>query len=130
VRDLDGKVLLLGVGHDANSTLHLAELVAGVPYGVRKHCTLADAGQARRIEYTENDHCCARFALADEWLGARGLQSAGPVASAHARLARSRDIVACAVEQLRREPLVFLHPRAEGCDECDAARDSVSTSGA
>jgi aminoglycoside N3'-acetyltransferase len=130
VRDLDGKVLLLGVGHDANSTLHLAELVAGVPYGVRKHCTLVDAGQARRIDYIENDHCCTRFALADEWLGARGLQSAGPVASAHARLASSRDIVACAVEQLRREPLVFLHPRAEGCAECDAARDSVSTSGA
>jgi aminoglycoside 3-N-acetyltransferase len=130
VHDLDGKVLLLGVGHDANSTLHLAELIAGVPYRVRKHCTVLEAGKPRRVEYGENDHCCARFALADEWLRARGLQSEGPVASAHARLVRSRDVVACAVEQLRREPLVFLHPSSEGCAECDAARDSVPTSAA
>jgi aminoglycoside 3-N-acetyltransferase len=130
VHDLDGKVLLLGVGHDADSTLHLAELVAGVPYAVRKHCTVVEAGQVRRIEYAENDHCCARFALADEWLRAHGLQSEGTVASAHARLARSRDIVACALEHLKRAPLLFLHPRTAACAECDAARHSVSTSGA
>ena len=34
VHDLDGQVLLLGVGHDADTTLHLAELLAGVPYRV------------------------------------------------------------------------------------------------
>ena len=128
VYDLDGKVLLLGVGHDANSTLHLAEVIAGVPYGVRKHCTVLEAGSRRRVEYRENDHCCARFALADEWLRARGLQSEGPVSGAHARLARSRDIVACAVEHLKRDPLIFLHPRSAGCVECDAARDGVPSS--
>ncbi|MEK9944569.1 MAG: AAC(3) family N-acetyltransferase, partial [Alphaproteobacteria bacterium] len=32
VHDLDGQVLLLGVGHDADTSLHLAELMAGVPY--------------------------------------------------------------------------------------------------
>jgi aminoglycoside N3'-acetyltransferase len=31
VHAMDGRVLLLGVGHDANTTLHLAELMAGVP---------------------------------------------------------------------------------------------------
>jgi aminoglycoside N3'-acetyltransferase len=129
VHDLDGKVLLLGVGHDADSTLHLAELIAGVPYRVRKHVTVLDHGKPRRVEYGENDHCCARFALADEWLRTRGLQSEGPVSSAHARLARSRDIVACAVAELRRDPLVFLHPREAGCAECDAAGASVPTSG-
>ena len=39
VRDLDGHVLLLGVNHDANTTIHLAELVAGVGYRRQKHCT-------------------------------------------------------------------------------------------
>jgi aminoglycoside N3'-acetyltransferase len=38
VHELDGQVLLLGAGHDANTTLHLAELVAGVPYRAAKHC--------------------------------------------------------------------------------------------
>lgn len=127
VHDLDGQVLLLGVGHDADTTLHLAELLAGVPYRVPKHCTVLRDGKPLRIDYRENDHCCARFALADDWLRAAGLQREGPVGHAEARLARSRDIVAVARAQLARDPLVFLHPPAAGCDECDAARRSIGT---
>ncbi len=126
VHDLDGQVLLLGVGHDADTTLHLAEVIAGVPYGVPKHCTVVRNGRAERIDYRENDHCCARFALADEWLRARGQQFEERVGYAHTRLARARDIIAVASEQLRRDPLVFLQPAHVGCAECDAARASIT----
>ena len=34
VHDLDGQVLLLGCGHSENTTLHLAEILAGAPYRV------------------------------------------------------------------------------------------------
>jgi aminoglycoside N3'-acetyltransferase len=122
---LDGQVLLLGVGHDADTTLHLAELLAGVPYRVARHCTVLVDGKPERVDYGENDHCCERFALADDWLRERGLQREGPVGRAHARLARARDIVAVALERLGRDPLVFLHPPAAGCAECDAARRSI-----
>jgi aminoglycoside N3'-acetyltransferase len=125
VHDLDGQVLLLGVGHDADTSLHLAELLAGVPYRVRNYCTVLRDGRPTRIEYGENDHCCARFAFADDWLRARGLQLEGPVGHAHARLARSRDIVLVALAQLTRDPLLFLHPPTAGCAECDRARHSV-----
>lgn len=123
--DLDGQVLLLGVGHDADTTLHLAELLAGVPYRVAKYCTVLQEGRPVRIEYEENDHCCARFALADDWLRARGLQREGRVGHAEARLVRSRDIVAVALEHLAHNPLLFLHPPSAACAECDAARASV-----
>jgi aminoglycoside 3-N-acetyltransferase len=121
VYELDGQVLLLGVGHDANTTLHLAELVAGVPYRVPKHVTVLENGHPVRIDYGENDHCCQRFNLADEWLRSRGLQREGIVGQAQARLMRSRDIVDVACEHLARDPLLFLHPRGR-CEECDAAR--------
>ena len=111
-----------------NTTLHLAEVMAGVPYGVRKHCTALEVGRPVRIEYRENDHCCMRFALADDWLRERGLQSEGRVGHAHARLARARDIVTVSVERLKRDPLLFLHPSDAGCAECDEARRSVSSS--
>jgi len=91
VHDLDGQVLLLGVGHDADTTLHLAELLAGVPYRVPSYCTVLQDGRPVRIDYGENDHCCERFAFADEWLRARGLQAEGRIGHAHARLARARD---------------------------------------
>lgn len=125
VHDLDGQVLLLGVGHEADTTLHLAELLAGVKYGQRKHCTVMRDGHPVRIDYTENDHCGERFALADAWLRPRGLQREGRVGHAHARLARSRDIVAVSLEHLQRDPFVFLHPADAGCEECDEARGSV-----
>jgi len=125
VHDVDGRVLLLGVGHDADTTLHLAELLAGVPYRTRKHVTVRGPdGAPTRLAYDENDHCCARFALVDDWLRARGLQREGPVGSAHARLVRSRDVVAVARERLAHDPLLFLHPLGE-CEECDEARACV-----
>ena len=124
VHELDGQVLLLGVGHDANTTLHLAEVLADVPYRMPHHITVLENGRPTRIDYGETDHCCQRFSRADEWLRQRGLQREGAVGSAHARLMRSRDIVRVAMEYLARDPLLFLHPRGE-CEECDLARASV-----
>jgi aminoglycoside N3'-acetyltransferase len=125
VHELDGQVLLLGVGHDGDTTLHLAEVMAGVPYRVPRHYTVIENGRPVRIEYGENDHCCQGFAQMDAWLRAEGLQAEGPVGYAHARLARARDLVRIAVERLKRDPLLFLHPADAGCGECDEARASV-----
>lgn len=126
VYELDGQVLLLGVGHDANTTIHLAEVMAQVPYGVPKHITVLENGQPTRIEYLENDHCCARFAFVGEWLRASGLQREGRVGNAHACLVRSRDVVRVVVDRLTDNPLVFLHRPEDQCEECDAARQSVA----
>jgi aminoglycoside N3'-acetyltransferase len=125
LHDLDGQVLLLGVGHDADTSLHLAELIARVPYGIPRHCIVEREGRSVRIDYRENDHCCQRFALADDWLRARGLQAEGPVGFGIARLARARDIVRLAVDALLRQPTLFLHDPGEGCGDCDEARASM-----
>jgi len=122
VHDLDGQVLLLGVGHEADTSLHLAELIAGVPYGIPRHCMVLERGRRVRIDYVENDHCSMRFALADDWLRARRMQAEGPVGYGVARLARAQDIVGLAVDAIRRVPTVFLHGPEEGCAECDEAR--------
>ena len=126
VHDLDGRCSFSGSTTRPMTTLHLAELIAGVPYRVPKHCTVLRDGRPERIEYGENDHCCARFALADTWLRARGLQMERRVGHAHARLARSREIVEVALEYLAKDPLVFLHPPSARCAECDAARRSIA----
>ncbi|HEX2250667.1 MAG TPA: AAC(3) family N-acetyltransferase, partial [Gemmatimonadales bacterium] len=126
VYDLDGQIVLLGVNHDANTTIHLAELLAGVPYGVPKHCTVLRDGRAVRVDYRENDHCCDRFKLVDNWMRQRGLQREGQVGNAHARLVNSRELVSVVCERLAKDPLIFLHPPEHNCAECDAARFSVS----
>ncbi|WP_119388523.1 AAC(3)-IV family aminoglycoside N-acetyltransferase [Taklimakanibacter lacteus] len=126
VHERDGKILLLGVGHDGNTTLHLAELMADVPYRTPGYCTVLHDGRKQRIDYGENNHCCRRFALADGWLRDAGLQDEGPVGQAPSRLMRAHDLVRLALAQLARDRLLFLHGPEDHCHECDEARASIS----
>jgi aminoglycoside N3'-acetyltransferase len=123
---LDGSVLLLGVGHDCNTTLHVAEAIAGVRYRQPKYATVLENGGPKRYEYGETDHCCEKFALVDGWL--RDRQRRGKVGNAEARLARSRDIVEAALARLRQDETVFLHARGQ-CSECDLARAGATSGG-
>lgn len=124
VYDLDGDVLLLGVGHEANTTIHLAENIAGVRYRLPHHVTVMRHGRPTRVDYVEIDHCCERFAQMDAWLRAPAQQRRGTVGHADARLARSRDVVAAALARLRANETVLLHDPGV-CAECDAARAAM-----
>ena len=125
VHELGGQVLLLGVGHDANTTVHLAENLAHVSYGRPKYLMTVSAGQPTRLDYTEIDHCCENFRLLDQWLDADGAQRHGIVGNGRARLAGSRAIVQTALTHLAQDETVFLHS-AGLCSECDEARATLS----
>ena len=109
VYELDGQILMLGVGHDANTTVHLAEALEGVRYSRRKFATIIEGGQAVRCCYNEIDHCCANFNLVDQWLDAEKKQRRGRVGYGEARLAGSRDVVEVVRARLRTNETVFLH---------------------
>ena len=124
VYELDGQILLLGVGHDANTTIHLGENMAGVRYRRAKQLTVLSGGTPVRYNYDEIDHCCQNFNLMDQWLEAGHRQRRGIVGHAEARLIRSRDVVEIALDRLRENETAFLH--APGVDvECDEARASL-----
>lgn len=125
---LDGQVLLLGVDHTANTTIHLAEYLGGARYRIAKRALVMRDGRPAWLDYGEIDHCCQNFARVDAWLDARGLQRRGTVGHAEARLARSRDIVDVVAAQVRANPTVFLHPRGSD-EECDAAWASLVAAG-
>jgi len=94
VNRLDGKVLLLGCGHDSNTSLHLAEWrqpaaprhTAGA--AVRQH-----DGTARWITWTDVDEQESDFELIGADFEATGAATVGPVAEATARLMRQRALV-------------------------------------
>ena len=125
VYELDGQVLLLGVGHDANTTIHLAENLGEVRYGLRKHLVTMRGGQLTRVDYIEIDHCCQNFQLLDGWLDAVAEQRHGIVGHGRARLAASRSIVQTALAHLAEDETAFLHSPGL-CAECDEARATVS----
>lgn len=122
VFQLGGHVLLLGCGHDANTTIHLAENLANARYLRPKYATVMRNGAPTRVDYAELDHCCENFALLDEWLDAKGLQRRGPAGHGTARIMTSRAVVDAALQRLREREDVFLHPSEAKCEECDDAR--------
>lgn len=125
VHERDGWILLLGVSHDGNTTVHLAEALAGVRYRIPHHVTVRRNGTAVRVDYEEIDHCCQRFVLVDEWLEAARALRRGVVGHAEARLMRSRAVVEVVTARLREDETAFLHPL--GVDaECDQARASLA----
>lgn len=125
VYQLGGSILLLGVGHDSNTTIHLAERMAQVPYLVPKWTTVLRNGLPERVEFDAIDHCCRNFRLVDEWLRERGLQIEGEVGHASARLMESRSVIDAVTPQLRGDPLRFLCSPVTPCEECDAARKAA-----
>jgi aminoglycoside 3-N-acetyltransferase len=120
-----GQVLLLGVSHSENTTLHLAESIAKVPYSISHPCLVEENGEIKEILIAETDHCCKGFRHMDSWLRGSGKQREGRVGHAEARLCQSHDLVEVAKEQLARNPLVFLCNPSNNCEECNRARASV-----
>jgi aminoglycoside N3'-acetyltransferase len=127
--ELDAQVLLLGVGHDADTTVHLAENLAGVRYRIHHESTVLRDGRVMRARYSEVDHCCQNFSLLDAWLESEHAQRRGRVGRAESRLARAQDIVRAALRRLSQNETVFLHPRGV-CAECDEAWQSLPAGGA
>lgn len=122
VHELNGQVLLLGVGHSENTTLHVAEALAGVPYGIEHPCVIEVDGAPCTVGIRETDHCCQGFRKMDDWLRAAGQQREGRVGHAQARLLGSRDLVALALSRLSVDPWIFLCAPGADCAECAEAR--------
>ncbi len=125
VHALDGQILLIGVTHGENTTLHLAESIARVPYSVEYPTVVEVDGRAETVMIAETDHCCRGFVIADDWLGDAGAQEVFRLGNAEARLLSSRQLVGMAVDFLAEDPLVFLCDPDAGCEQCDAARASA-----
>ena len=118
---LGGKVLLAGVGHDANTTVHVAENEMRVRYGIEAHSTVLVHGEPVELRYREIDHCCQGFDRVGQLLSQRHQQRAGPLGHGTAVLAPSRHVFKAACDLLGRNPEALLCDSGS-CKDCDAAR--------
>lgn len=93
--DADAWVLLLGVGHDNNTSLHLAEYRADAPkrYLAQGSPVLVD-GERRWVTYRELADDTSLFAaLGKDFAEVTGGERAGVVGAGTGRLMRQRDLV-------------------------------------
>ncbi len=91
---LDGKVLLLGCGHDSNTSLHLAECRQQQPPMMRTGSSVRRPdGTSHWVTWTEVDPDESDFTQLGEDFEATGAMRVGPVGGAVARLGRQRALV-------------------------------------
>jgi aminoglycoside 3-N-acetyltransferase len=99
--DLAGDVLLLGVGHEVNTSLHLAEYRASLSPGTTTgRAPVLDDGERRVVEYEDIETSTDDFPdLGAAFERRVGLQE-GAVGAATAKLASQRTLVDFAVDWL------------------------------
>jgi aminoglycoside 3-N-acetyltransferase len=99
VNRLDGKVLLLGCGHDSNTSLHLAEWRQPDPPRHETGASIRQSdGTGRWVTWTDVAEDEGDFELIGADFEATGAATAGPVGDATARLMSQRALVAFATE--------------------------------
>lgn len=95
VYELDGQVLLLGVSHTNNTSMHLAERRSAPPDAVYRpqSSPIMIDGERKWVTYDCLDDDPADFGTIGEAFTAAGAERTGPVGNATGRLMRSRAIV-------------------------------------
>jgi aminoglycoside 3-N-acetyltransferase len=122
-----GKILMLGTRQDTNSSLHLCEVLADVPYihiafTPGRDYELAQlrekSGRIREIEIREIPGCSRGFLRAEEYLRERGVLRDVQVCGAESQLLDLQALADAMIEKLRQEPTFLL------CDnpQCICAR--------
>jgi aminoglycoside 3-N-acetyltransferase len=91
--DLAGWVLLLGVGHDSNTSLHLAEYRSGVRPAVEQAAPVLVDGHRQWVTWKDVDLYSEDFPALGTDLDATGLVKPGPVGRTVARLMRQPSVV-------------------------------------
>lgn len=106
----DGWVLLLGVDHDANTTIHLAESLLEMPHLLALVDRWPDDGARPRVwrEIRKSTKCSDGFVALGPFVDRLGLVRKGRVGDADARLMRSRALVAAVCERLGADPTALL----------------------
>jgi aminoglycoside 3-N-acetyltransferase len=129
-----GGVLFLGVGHGANTTLHLAEVLASMPYiTIPFRRAWGDVAVVRRsdggVDHVpmvngERPGCSGGFVRIEPALVERRLTRETRIGQSRVRYTPSMPMIDVAMEMMRRNPAVFLCDPP--CEHCDAAREAIA----
>jgi aminoglycoside 3-N-acetyltransferase len=109
---LNGKILLIGVGNERNSMLHYAEVAAGLPYNgipFRQFWGITalvekENGVIEVPLVPEFPGCSANFGIADNYLLKKGIIKRGKICNADSMLLNIRDMIDAVVIKLREQP--------------------------
>ena len=102
--ELDGHILLLGISHEHNTSLHLAEYRSAAPDAewMTEHSPVMVDGERRWQRYLSLVDDVSDFDRIGEEFARTGLEISGPVGAGTGRLMRARDLVDFATDWMQR----------------------------
>jgi aminoglycoside 3-N-acetyltransferase len=123
-----GWILLVGIGHNRNTTIHTSECLAPAFYldmpqspDAWERATLRIDGQEREIELQERPGCSVAFGAIEGVLRRRGAIRDGHLGQASTQAMRGADVIAAGVDLLRADPTALLCSDP-ACYRCSSAR--------
>jgi len=94
VYELDGKVLLIGVGHDNNTSMHLGEFRSGACKAITQGASVIKDGKRQWVRFDEIDMDSDRFPdIGNVFEQKGGVVSRGKICQADSMLFSQRQIV-------------------------------------
>jgi len=124
--DRDGSVLLLGAPLTTNSTVHVGEIRAGVPYGWERDVKVRDRnGKVREVHLAQVPGHSGAFGKIEKPLRARGAIREMEIGGSLVRLMRARDIIEVTMEMLKRDTAALLCDDPN-CARCRGAREQIA----
>lgn len=110
-----GFILLLGVTHQSNTTMHYVEELAGVPWHMQEGTALSTVkypdGHTEQIAVTLHKYGTPRdFTRLEPEMLERGIQVNGRIGESVVRLIRAREMVDLVLARVKRDPSILLPP--------------------
>lgn len=122
----NGKILQLGVTHTTNSTIHVAEEIAKVPYLERqRNVGIKKPDGTVVYKWIRRPGCSQGFNVVDEILYEKDQINEVMIGKCKARLMTARDVVDAALEMLRSDPGSLLCNKPD-CGICAESRAMIS----
>lgn len=132
---MGGRILLLGVTHTSNTSIHLAESLSGVGYTVLPYdaswgaeVACREEGEVHLYRQVEFPGCSGGFQVLDAELTAKGIQKIGQVGFAESRLVETQGLIDTAVARMHEDP-GYLLCRRDDCPSCPGRWDMLRERG-
>ena len=125
----NGKILLMGVDQLANSTFHLAQDLAQVPYLGRFRMTEIVEPGGKRIPFQiRRAGCSLGFNKAQQTIDLKGIEYRMMIGDSIVRIMPGKTLLNLGVELLQQDP-AFLLCDYKDCSSCAEAREKIKEQG-
>ncbi len=103
IYDLDGYILLIGVGYDSNTSVHLSEVRSGACELIKVGAPIIENGERVWKEFVDMDYDSDKFVEIGVEFEQKGTVTIGEIGNAKCRLMKQRDIVDFGTEWFRKK---------------------------